>query len=223
MNYLLAVILLVGVQAHAERFELSAECRTRLESQALQLELTFLESRGEALASQLSAVSHVNHFPRSGVATVVVMLEDEVDGRYVRYSQETSKENVRACRVQLTRRDHSSCRYSRGNGPESLNEIAGVHFSEGGVIRAGARLNALQKSQIRLFLDPKNYSPEASTDELIKQTEDQYLSTGAVVISSGLRLTYYGAYGGGNPFGTFFSEGTVQVAGTSSDGSVCIR
>ncbi len=59
--------------------------------------------------------------------------------------------------------------------------------------------------------------------DLIKDTDDQELTTGQVTLPNGRKLDYFGAYGGDNPFGKFFVAGTSEVAGDNSDGSICIN
>lgn len=221
---LLLLAALIAVPAQAENIrdvKLTDACKASLEKFALEAETKFLAAKGEALASKLEAEAYTGYWPEKADMTVSVSVEDKADGRGVRYSAKVLKTDALQCKIKLERREDSYCRYSTADGAEGLNEIAGLKMVFGKNIEADAKLTKLQADQIRLFLG--NNGGDDSVKEMIEHTDDGYLTTGTVTYKSGRKLTYYGAYGGDNPVGIFFNEGTMEVVGENGDGSVCLR
>lgn len=224
MKVLILSAILVSSSAFAalENVKLTKDCSAKLEEEVRRSETAYLKANGEELASEITATAGLSYWPARPEATVSVLAEDELDGRYVRWFAKVSKEDVRQCRnIQLVRRTEAACRYSRSEGPDSLTEIKGFSFKSGRDIKANTRLTAIEEAQIRAFLDGEKSG--ASVAELINDTDDNELSTAQVTLPDGKKLDYFGAYGGDNPFGTFFVSGTTQVAGDNSDGSICIK
>jgi len=216
------ITLLAITQAQAEEFRLTDACKESLESRTIKAEKTWLKSHGETLASSLEADTSLSYWPNRNTVSVQVTVKDPVDGRYVSYSAKVLKTEALECRIPLARQDKHACRFSRHEGPESLNDIPGLKFNVGRTIRPGMPLTELEANQITLFLD-HDKTGESSVDELIRTTDDGELSTGTLELADGSTLTYFGAYGGDNPFGIFFVTGTTDIAGTNGDGSVCIK
>ncbi|MGE4133880.1 MAG: hypothetical protein AB7F86_19750 [Bdellovibrionales bacterium] len=218
-------MFLVGSLAFAELTEvnLTPACKNTLETQALNKETAHLSAAGEVLASKLEARATLSYWPEAKDVAVGVMVEDPADGRYVRYRAKVLKTELAACQIQLERQAHTACRYSRAGGPDSLTEIPGFQYQEGRTIRAQDPMSSLEIDQVHRALSDDNAAPiEAEVRQMIQDTDDGEVTTGTVILPSGSRLTYVGAYGGDNPYGTFFKEGTVQVAGSDSDSDICI-
>lgn len=220
-NLILGILFVSSTAVAAGDLKLSEKCKSSLKAKALKLETARLAADGEELVSALVSNVHFNYWPKQDTANVLVVLEDEADGRLAVYGAKVLKTDAAKCAIPIVRRDKSSCRYSVGNGPESLNEITGLKFVSGTDIKPTTKLTALQKEQITIMAGGNEDG--LTIPELIKQTDDGELSTGTLTLPNGRNLTYLGAYGGDNPFGTFFKSGTAQVAGTNSDDSVCIR
>ena len=225
MKLIILIAAALTLPAFAERSQtvrLSKACETELKNRYLTAEARFLARAGETLAGTLEARVTSSYWPDRPDMNLGVALEDKADGRYVRYGAKVSKEDAKACgNLELVRATQSACRYSRGEGPESLTEIQGLRFTEGPAIRPSDRLSKIQEEQIRALLDTdKSGAPLA---ELIKNTDDGELSSATVILPDGKALDYFGAYGGDNPYGAFFVSRTDTVAGTNSDGSVCIK
>ncbi len=202
--------------------DIPPRCIEKVRAEVIQRETEFLQARGETLASPFEASVYNRIRTQGDEVHLVVVLEDPADGRWVRYELRTHSAALAECKVAPSRMSKSACRYSRDTGPEALNQIKGLSFLAAEDLKPDAKLTSLQESQIRIFLED-SASASASIREWIKQTDDQRLSTGKVTLPSGIRLTYYGAYGGENSFGIFFLEGTLHVAGKNSDAFVCLQ
>lgn len=217
-----AALQIANAQSKVQPVELSAACKKQIEAFALKSELALVAQKGDKLASRFEAVSYVNHFPKEAVANVVVQLEDAADGRSVSYSAKVKKSDIAKCQINLARAKYG-CRYSTSDGPDGLNSIKGLKYVSGDMVSSSEGLSALQKRQIVKFLNGVNKISESKEiDFLIQQTDDQELSTGELTLPDGRVMSYFGAYGGDNPYGIFFLKGTVAVAGDNGDGFVCI-
>lgn len=225
MKFLLIAALLAPVAnvAHAtptQHPKLSAACEAKLTKGVLKAELALLAGKGEKLASKFETTAYVNGLFKTEGYAAVVSLEDPADGRSVRYSARVSKEDVSSCNITLKRNDASYCRYSTGEGPDALNEIAGLKFVGGENIEAKGPYTETQKKQIREFLGSEE--PSKTLEQLIGETDDGYLSTGTLTMPNGSTYDYFGAYGGDNPYGVFFVKGTIQAYAQNGDGSICL-
>lgn len=219
---ILVAVFISHVAWSAEDVALTEACKSSLQKSSIFREIHRLEKKREVLASQLTADVQLSYWPDRDDVTVVVHLEDPVDGRSVSYAQKVLKTDARTCKIKLHRRNDSECRYSRPDGgPEALNSIPGLQFVSGRTIRPNSKINALEEAQIRQFLDTDG--SDTSLADLIGATDDGELSTGTVQFSNGHQLTYYGAYGGDNPYGIYFVAGAITVAGKNSDGSSCLK
>jgi hypothetical protein len=222
--FLLAAAALISSSAFAAPIrdvELTTACENTLIDFAVKAEYKFLADQGETLASKLEGVVYTSYWPAKEDMSVSVQVEDKADGRYVNYRAKVLKVDALACKINVKRDASTACRYSTGDGPEGLNEIKGLKFVDGEKIAADAKLTKLQAEQIKAFLG--NNGSDDNVKELIEGTDDSYLSTGTLTLPNGKVLSYLGAYGGDNPFGIFFEQGTTKVAGENGDGSVCIQ
>lgn len=219
---ILTLALISGSAFAAGDVQLSKECKAQLKKDILAKEAAFLAAAGETLAGPLTADVGVNYWPKRQDASVFVRVEEEVDGRTVSYGAKALKTDIRACKnINLVRRTELACRYSRFEGPDSLTEIKGITFKSGRTIKPNSRLNKVEEQQIQTWLDSEKTG--ASLAELIKSTDEGELSSATVTLPDGKVLDYYGAYGGDNPYGIFYVEGTMEVAGDNGDGSICIK
>lgn len=224
MKILILALGLVSGSAFAalEDVELSDKCAAKLENEVLKSETDYLKANGEVVASEIKASAGIGYWPARPEVSISVKAEDELDGRYVHWVAKASKEDVRQCKnINLVRRTASACRFSRDEGPSSLEEIKGMTYKNGRDIKPGSRLNEIEEAQIRAFLDVDQRGTPIA--EMIKSTDDGELSTATVTLPDGKVLDYYGAYGGDNPYGQFFLSGTTENAGSNGDGSICIN
>lgn len=223
-NPSLLLPLLVTVSAHAGDFKLPAKCSTKLQARAVKAEKERMSALHERLVSKKFEVrTSLSYYPNGDKVTVHVSLEDPADGRYAPYAATVLKTEALACKVELERRHGQACRYSRHEGPESLNEIHGLKYEAGDDIAPESKLSKARTRQVRAFLTTEGGDPDASLADLIRGTDDQKLSSGTLTLPNGTRLDYLGAYGGDNPYGIFFKTDSTTVAGNNGDGSVCIK
>lgn len=224
MKLLILATVLISANAFAaplREVDLTTACEESLKDFALKAEYDYLAAKGEALASKLEAVVYTSYWPAKEDMAVSVHVEDKADGRYVNYRAKVLKTDAVACKIKVKRADDTACRYSTGDGPDGLNEIKGLKFVDGKDIPADAQLSELENAQILKFLG--NEGGKETVKELIEATDDGELSTGTLTLPNGQELTYFGAYGGDNPYGIFFQAGTTKAAGDNGDGSVCIK
>lgn len=224
MKLFLLATALLSANAFAEPLkdvELTTACENTLIDFAVKAEYSFLTAKGETLASKLEGVVYTSYWPAKEDMNVSVQVEDKADGRYVNYRATVLKTDALACKINLKRADDTACRYSTGDGPEGLNEIKGLKFVDGENIKPETKLTKLQFAQVKAFLG--NNGSDDTVKEMIEGTDDGELSTGTLTLPNGKVLSYFGAYGGDNPFGIFFEQGTTNVAGENGDGSVCIQ
>lgn len=223
MKLLFLASVLLSTNAFATNIrevEITNACEESLKEYALNAEYNYLAQKGETLASKLEAEVMTSYWPAEADMVVSVRVEDKADGRYVSYRAKVSKVDALACKIKVKRSNSTACRYSTGEGPDGLNEINGLKFVDGKTLSAKSDLSDLEKAQIKAFLGNDSNEP---VEQLIENTDDGELSTGTLTLPSGKVLSYFGAYGGDNPFGIFFVKGTTRVAGDNSDGSVCIK
>ncbi len=220
MKKIILGTLLATSTVFAQReVELTKQCEKALKTQAVQAEAAKLKADGEVF-TKLRGDVQLSYSPVKPDMVVRVIVEDRTDGRFASYRAKVLKTDALQCKIPIVR-SGEGCRYSADDGPKSLNKIKGISFKNGKTIKPEDSLTELEQQQIRAVLV---YGDEgASVPELIRQTDDGELSTGNLTLPAGRKLTYYGAYGGDNPYGTFFEEGTATVAGDNGDGSICIQ
>jgi hypothetical protein len=223
MKLFVLATALISATAFADplrEVDLTTACEDSLKAFATKAEYDYLAAKGEKLVGELEAVVYTSYWPAKEDMNVSVQVEDKTEGRYVNYRATVLKTDAVACKINVKRADDTACRYSTGDGPEGLNEIKGLKFVDGENIKPDAKLTKLQAAQVKAFL---GNGSDDSVKDLIEGTDDSYLSTGTLTLPNGKVLSYFGAYGGDNPFGIFFEQGTTNVAGENGDGSVCIR
>lgn len=226
--FLIAALLAPAAQANSGaqlstsptfKYELSPSCKAKLTKGVVKAELAFLAAKGETLASEFETQSYVNSQPNRDYGVAVVALEDPADGRSVRYKARVSPGDVADCAINLVRDDETYCRYSTGEGPDALNDLPGLKFVSGDNIEAKGPHTELQTRQVRAFLGKEE--ADKSLEDLIGQTDDGYLSTGTLTTQTGT-YDYFGAYGGDNPYGVFFFQGTTKEFTQNGDGFICL-
>lgn len=201
--------------------KLPKACAAQLETLAINAEAKRMKADGEVLAGPLEASAGISYWPAKEGVSLSVRVEEAIEGRTVSYSAKVTKDDVEACRIPtLKRNDAGACRYSRHEGPESMTEIAGITWKNGKDIKAGDRISALEKEQILGYFAEGDMS--ADLNEVINATDDNEINTGTLTLPDGRQLTYMGAYGGDNPHGVFYVEGTAKAQGSNGDGSICI-
>lgn len=220
MKFFILLSFVTSTAMAAGKVELTPACEAELQERAAAEETAYLKNTNQTLASHLKAEAYLSYWPAKEDATVGVLVEDPADGRYVYYSAKVLKTDIAACKIKLRRDDTSACRYSSDDGPEGLLSIKGMSYAQGEMITPDQTFSDLLANQVRAFLGELYSSIDAS--ELIRSTDDQELSSGTLTLPDSRKLSYFGAYGGDNPFGIFFIEGTTTVAGDNGDGSVCI-
>lgn len=224
--FVLAALLSGSIAANASAanirdVKLTDACETSLKDFAIRAETDLLSAMGETLASKLEAEVYLSYWPLKEDVAIGVNVEDKADGRYVRYRASVLKSDAMSCRITLERATKSACRYSSADGIDGLLSIPAMSYLKGEKITPETKLTSLQSDQIRAFLGGNGL--EGSVKEMITDTDDGYLTTGTLTLPSGKKLAYYGAYGGDNPFGIFFKQGSTIVAGDNSDGSICLN
>jgi hypothetical protein len=218
----LTATLLASISFGAIReVKLTKQCEASLKATALKMETAKLAADGEVLASKLEAVVYTSYWPAKEDMSVSVHIEDPVDGRSISYGAKVLKSDALQCKIPVQRRNDSFCRYSRSEGPESMTEIAGITWATTKDIKVGDRTSELEAQQIRAFLGDGDANQDVN--ELLDGTDDDEVNLGTLTLPDGRVLTYMGAYGGDNPHGVFFNEGTTTVSGSNGDGSVCIK
>lgn len=224
MKFVLLAAALISAPAFAENLrdvDLTTACENTLKEFATKAEYSYLAAKGETLASTLEAVVYTSYWPAKEDMNISVQVEDKADGRYVNYRAKVLKTDAVACKINVKRADDTACRYSTGDGPDGLNEIKGLKFVSGENITPETKLTKIQFAQIKAFLG--NNGQDDTVKEMIEGTDDGELSTGTLTLPNGKVLSYFGAYGGDNPYGIYFEQDTTNAAGENSDGSVCIK
>ncbi|OGS07204.1 MAG: hypothetical protein A2270_11170 [Elusimicrobia bacterium RIFOXYA12_FULL_51_18] len=150
--------------------------------------------------------------------SISVYIEDQKDGRSVSYTGKFPAADVGKCQIQLKRKTEAACRYSSYDmGIEDFAAFIGGAAGKTKKIKPETKMTDLEVAQIKAFL-----KDEGSVGDLIDMTDDHYVSKTPLTLPTGEGLTYYGAYGGDNTFGSFFKEGTTTVRGSNGDTDICI-
>lgn len=154
--------------------------------------------------------------PKGKLNLSITSLED---GAHFSFDAVATEQQVKSCSLQPVYDARNSCRYSNYSEID-LDQIDKLVFGMSLDIKNDKKLNNTQKEQIRDLLQ---YDDQAvSLNDLIADTDDGEVIYQPVTLPTGQELDYYKAYGGDNPFGIFYYQGTLDVAGTNSDGSICI-
>lgn len=215
----LALALLATVSLNAFAKDLTSECKKELSQQMIALENKYLDGIGAKLTQP---EVHIWANENKGKVSVGGWVEDTTDGRSVRYGDKTvTVREFETCDIQLERDNSSQCRFS-ADGDDELTEKLGWKLTHEVTITPTTKLYPIEKQQVMYFLDDSMTYDETKIPELIKSTDDGSISKANYTLKNGVEVTYFKAYGGDNPYGTFYLTGTTTHVGSNGDGDICI-
>lgn len=200
--------------AFAQANGISERCQTQLKKVAV--------TEINKLAKNYTSESQIDFTFRIDERHGILSLQStgKEDGLFVQFQAPINAKNLDTCHLDLSYNIEQSCRFS-SYGDVNFNNIPGVSLGRTKHITKDAGLSEIQKQQLRSVL-VYGEDPTFSLDQLIQNTDDQEVLYQKVTLPDGRTLDYYRAYGGDNPYGSFFIFQTTIKAGENSDGDICI-
>lgn len=212
-HLILSTVLVFATQVGFAKSDLSEACQETIETFVIAYASNVSDSA--LTVDDLTVDAYLN--PKK--TTLYASAFGKKDGAYFSFQASVTEDDIQNCSFKLAFDSQRSCRYSN-YGDLDIDEMEGFQFGKTQIIENDKSLSTVQIDQIKKTI--VSGAENSTVNDLIAETDDGSITYEVMTLPTGELLDYYSVYSGGNPFGSFFYQGTTDLAGDNSDGSICI-